>query len=271
MKNIANVIHAEMRKSHLNNFHSKIVYFSLLIWPALMFITSYYSFKPFNLTSTSPLSKYIDVADLSLFLLIGYLGYIFFWCLVQSAWQMSYERMSGTLELIFLTPASRLAVMYGRSAGNLLEAVWLFSIFTLLAIIIMGKVAVIVWWNVPFVMLLLGVSSIIWGGFLNVVFLFSRDSSILFTILEEPMQFFAGVRIPVAAFPLWGQSLAYIFPLTYVLAIVRDLLMGTKGWMELLIPLLTLSGVLTLLSLATFMLLTKAENHARKTGNMVLY
>ncbi|PLR92549.1 ABC transporter permease [Bacillus sp. T33-2] len=265
------ILWAEAVKSHQHNFHNLLVYFSLLIWPALLFVVSYYSFKPFNLSETSPLSQYMDVDQIMLFLLTGYLGYIFFWSLVQSAWNMSYERQAGTLELIFLTPVSRITIMYARAAGNLLEAVWLFTGFTLLVLFATGQAGQIHWLNVPVALLLLSVSAIVWGGFLNIVFLFSRDAGILFTIFEEPMQFFSGVRIPVLAFPLWGKAVAFFFPLTYVLEIFRELVINGAGLWQLASQLLTLAAVLATLFMASFFLIKKAEHHAKETGNMVLF
>lgn len=265
------VLIAETVKSHQHNFHNKLIYFSLLVWPSLLFVTSYYSFKPFNLSESSSLSSYMSVNQITMFLLTGYLGYIFFWSLVQSAWGMSYERQAGTLELIFLTPVSRIVVMFSRAAGNLIEAVWLFTVFTLLVLVVTGNAGNIHWWNVPLGLLLLSISAIVWGGFLNIVFLFSRDAGILFTIFEEPMQFFSGVRIPVLAFPLWGKIIALIFPLTYVLDIFRDLILNGKGILELTGQFTVLFGVLALLTIISVTLLKKAEKHAKETGNMVLF
>jgi ABC-2 type transport system permease protein len=268
---LLSILVAETVKSHQHNFHNRLIYFSLLIWPALLFVTAYYSFKPFNLSDSSPLSAYMDVDQIPMFLLTGYLGYIFFWSLVQSAWGMSYERQAGTLELIFLTPVSRIVVMFSRAAGNLLEAVWLFTGFTLIVLVVTGNAGEIHWWNVPLGLLLLSVSAIVWGGFLNIVFLFSRDAGILFTIFEEPMQFFSGVRIPVLAFPIWGKMIALIFPLTYVLEIFRDLVLNGKGLVELEEPIIVLLGVLSFLTIVSIFLLKKAETHAKETGNMVLF
>jgi len=268
---IFSILQAEVVKSHQHNFHNKLIYFSLLIWPALLFVTSYYSFKPFNLSSSSQLSKYIDVNQITLFLLTGYLCYIFFWSLVQSAWNMSYERQAGTLELIFLTPVPRLTVMFARAAGNMLEAVWLFTAFTLFVLLATGHAGEIYWWNVPLAFILLSISAIVWGGFLNIVFLFSRDAGILFTIFEEPMQFFSGVRIPVLAFPLWGKIIAFLFPLTYVLDIFRDLVLNGKGLIQLREQYFMLFCVLALLCTASLLLLRKAEKYAKETGNMVLF
>lgn len=268
---ILDAMWGEIKKSHQQNFHSKMIYFSLLIWPVLLFITAYYSLKPFNLSASSPLAAYMEMDQVSLFLLTGYLGYIFFWSLVQSAWQMSYERQVGTLELIFLTPVSRLAFVYGRAAGNLFEAVWLFSIFSLLAFIAIGGIEEIEWLSIPVAVFVLLVSAIVWGGFLNVLFLFSRDASILFTILEEPMQFFAGVRLPVAAFPIWGKALAFLFPLTFVLEIFRGLVVEGKTLFQLWVPLMIVSSILVILIGITALLLYKAETHAKETGNMTLF
>ncbi|EOR25708.1 hypothetical protein A499_04316 [Niallia nealsonii AAU1] len=265
------ILHAEMVKSHRHNFHNKLIYFSLLLWPALLFVTAYYSFKPFNLTDSSPLSAYMNVDQITMFLLTGYLGYIFFWSLVQSAWNMSYERQAGTLELIFLTPANRLMIMFARAAGNLLEAVWLFTAFILLVLVVTGKAADIYWTHVPLALLLLSVSAIVWGGFLNIVFLFSRDAGILFTIFEEPMQFFSGVRIPVLAFPIWGKAIAYLFPLTYVLEIFRDLVLNGKFFTQMIGQYSLLLTIILLLCISSVFLLKKAETHAKETGNMVLY
>ena len=37
-------------------------------------------------------------------------------------------------------------------------------------------------------------ASLCWGAFMNACFLYSRDSDFLFTVLEEPMEIFAGVN-----------------------------------------------------------------------------
>ncbi|WLD94659.1 ABC transporter permease [Alkalihalobacillus sp. AL-G] len=262
---------AEMVKSHQHNFHSKMIYFSLLIWPVLLFLTSYYSLKPFNLEATSPIAEFVDPDSIMLFLLTGFLGYIFFWSLVQSAWQTSYERQTGTLELIFLTPVSRLAFVYGRSAGNLFEAAWLFTVFSVLLLVALGGPQSIIWSALPIAFLILIISAVVWGGFLNVVFLFSRDASILFTILEEPMQFFAGVRLPVAAFPIWGKVIAVVFPLTFVLDIFRGLVIKGQHLSQLSTSLFILAGILIGLIFLTTLLMKLAEKHAKQSGNMVLF
>ncbi|MDR9506155.1 ABC transporter permease [Brevibacillus agri] len=271
MKQLASLLWAEMVKEHRHSFHSKMVYFSLLIWPAIMFVTAYYSFAPFRLGADSPLARFLSPEQLPLFLLTGYLGYIFFWCLVQSAWQMSFERQAGTMEMIFISPVNRLAFLYGRSLSSLVEGVWLFFCFTLLALLFVGGVHLSGWWAVPLAFVVLLGSAIVWGGFLSVLFLFSRDSSFLYTVLDEPMLIFSGVRLPPMAYPLWAKAISFCFPLTYALQLVRGLLMEGASLASLLPELALLVGVLLVLVMATVLLLKKAERHMKETGNMVMY
>ncbi|MDC2865734.1 ABC transporter permease [Bacillus sp. BP-3] len=266
-----NIFFAEWKKSHRNHFHSKMVYFSLFIWPVLLFATAYFSVKPFDTSNSSPLAKWMDPKQISFFLITGYIGYVFFWSLVQSAWQMSWERQNGTLELIFLTPVSRVWMMYCRAGANLIEGVWMFTVFSILIVLFFDDVKVPPVENIALAFIVLCISAVVWGGILNTIFLFSRDASILFTILEEPMQFFAGVRIPVVVLPLWGKIMAALFPLTYVLQIFRALLMEGESVIDLFPNLCLLFSMLALLVVISYLLVRKAEKHAKRTGNMVLF
>ncbi len=265
------LLFAEVKKEHRNTFHSSLVYFSLLIWPVIGFISAYYSFKPFQLDQKSPMTRFIQPDHLALFLLTGYLAYIFFWSLVQSAWRMGYERQSGTLEMIFLTPVNRLVFIFGRSFSFLVEGVWLFFIFVMLALFFVKGIHISSWLSAPFAFFILLVSAVVWGGFLNAIFLFSRDAGFLYTILDEPMTIFAGVRIPPLAFPLWAKGIALIFPLTYTLYIMRRLVMDGATLIHILPSFVVLIIILMAMVFSTALILKKAESHMKKTGNMVLF
>ncbi|WP_312114555.1 ABC transporter permease [Brevibacillus reuszeri] len=271
MKQLSSYLWAEIKKEHRHSFHSKMIYFSLLVWPVIMFVTAYYSFAPFRMGPDSPLARFVAADQLPLFLLTGYLGYIFYWCLVQSAWQMSFERQAGTMEMIFISPVNRLAFLYGRSLSSLVEGVWLFFCFVLLALIFVGGIHPSGWWAPLLAFVILIVSAVIWGGFLSVLFLFSRDASFLYTVLDEPMLIFSGVRLPPLAFPLWAKAISFCFPLTYALQLVRGLLMEGETLLSLAPKIGLLATVLLVLVIATILLLKQAEKHMKETGNMVMY
>lgn len=267
------VLKAELVKQHRNYFQSKMIYFSMLVWPALSFAAAYNMYRPF--IASPELARRLvpngDTRAVALFILTGYLGYTFFWSLVQSAWQFSWERFHGTLEGLFLTPASRLGFLLGNGLAALIESVWLFFVFAAGVLAVLGLLTAVPLWAYLLALIGLALPAAGWGTLLNSIFIFSRDSGFLYTILDEPMGFFAGVRVPTAVFPLWARFIGFIFPLTFSLRVVRGLLLGTTG---LATGLLQIGG-LTLLAAALIavaaILVRSGEAHAKRTGSLTLF
>jgi len=51
---------------------------------------------------------------------------------------MEIERTNGTLEIIFISPSSKLAMMYGRAIGSLFENIWMFFVFSIFTYFVFG-------------------------------------------------------------------------------------------------------------------------------------
>lgn len=263
------VIKAEMIKQHKNSFHSRMVYFSLLLWPILNFTNTYFSLKPFNMSAVEGIGLGTK-SSLMTFLIIGFLGYLTFKSLMQSAWQMSNERKNGTLEMVFLSPANKLAIIYGRALGALLQNIWMFLIFSILVVFFIGGVPLTNIVYIPICFVLVIITATIWGGLLNVIFLFTRDAGILFMILDDPMMLFSGVRIPTMLFPVWAQIISVFYPLTQVLNIMRSLLIDRVHY-DLTAPIMILLILSVVMIILTMFLLRKAEENARINGEFTFY
>ncbi|HYE82272.1 MAG TPA: ABC transporter permease [Clostridia bacterium] len=271
MEYFLKVLRAEMRKQHKNRFFGKSIYVSLFLWPLLTFITAYYSYKPFPLDKIVRGLDYINESNLIIFVLMGYMCLIFFRCFVQSAWLFSSERTYGTLELIYMTPANRLAFIMGNAVASLFESIWLFVVFAAgIFILNASSFKINIGCAILGIILLLTLS-ILWGMLLNALFLFSRDSAFLFTVLEEPMEIFAGIKVPAVIFPLWAKVISAVFPLTYIAEMLRRIFIKGDGLLQIrgfvLISILTGLVMLTV----TIICLRLGEEYARKTGNMALF
>lgn len=267
------VVQAEALKQHRTLFGSKLAFFSLFVWPALQLATTYYAFKPIleapGLVARWPLA--VDQRGVLLFVTTGALGYTFFWSLVQSAWQFSWERFSGTLELMLLSPANRLVLVLANGAAALIQSTWLFLSFVVALVALVGglQVAHPLMFVVAFVGLL--VPALAWATLLNSVFIFTRDSSFLYTILEEPMSFFAAVRIPPLALPTWVRMVGPLFPLTISLVVLRGALLERASFTKLGLPLLFLAVLSMGMLMAAAWLLRKGEDNARRSGSLTLF
>jgi ABC-2 type transport system permease protein len=263
-------LNAEVTKQHQNRAKGHAVFFSLLLWPALTFLTSYFTMLPFRTGAGSTLSRVIPDGQIPLFLLSGYLVFQLYWTVVQAAWLFEQERKGGTLEMIFLTPASKMAFLYGRSLYSLFHGIWMFTAFSCLTFLFVADVASINWGALLPILALIMISAVIWGALLCAISLSSRDSGLLYYIFQAPMELFSGVRIPPAVFPAWATGLSLLFPVTYSLVLVRGALydnIGINWWLALVT--LIVGSIGTVIS--TRYLLVKAEQHARVKGNWNLF
>lgn len=267
-----NTVIAEYTKQYKSNYHSYIIYFSMLIWPILNLITAFYTYMPFQDTAMGEsIAQWIGKENIYTFIILGYLCLIFFNSLIQSAWYFSKERISGTLELIYLSPANRMGVVTGNALASLFESVWLFSIFCIGALFFRGNFSIVNPVMVIIALLVLIISAACWGILLNSVFLFSRDTRTLTTLLYDPMEWFSGTRIPFAALPMWGKILGAIFPLTWSLNIVRKIFMQRADLAAIKLDLLLIVVICIILVSISKVLLVLGEKYAKKTGNMALF
>ncbi|MNL96590.1 ABC-2 type transporter [compost metagenome] len=261
---------AEIRKQHRSRTKGKAALFSMLLWPALTLLTSYYAMKPYRAGAGSELANAITGGNVPLFLLSGYLVFQLYWTTVQAAWLFELERKEGTLELIFLSPSSKMAFLFGRSIYALLGGIWMFAGFSLLTFLFIADFTVIDWARLIPVILLIVVSAVIWGAMLSAVSLFSRDSGILYYVFQAPMELFGGVRIPPSVFPVWAKGLSLLFPVTYSLVLLRGALYGTTdGNWNTALAIQIIADIL--LVLLTRYLLVKAERYARIRGSLGLF
>lgn len=262
---------AELYKQQSNDFGgSKVVFFSMLLWPILTFLTTYYSFKPFHDGPGSSLERVIQGGDIALFLLSGSLVFQLYWTVTQSAWTFELERKQGTLEIVYLTPSSKAAFLYGRSVYSLINGIWMFLLFCALTFIFVSNLQDISWGYLIASLFLMILSAVIWGGFLCALCLFSRDSGYLYYIFNGPMNLFGGVRIPPSVFPFWAKMVAAFFPVTYSLFLLRKSIYGEidSAWWWMC------GGVIlfnTLLIPVTFGIRTMAENQSRRKGSWTLF
>ena len=273
MRAALRVVAAEALKQHRRIFGRPLVVFSMLIWPVLTLATTYYTVLPV-IGSPAAAQRWPLVTDpdrLLAFLGAGALAYTFFFSLVQSAWHFSFERISGTLEALFLTPASRMALVLANGAAALAQNAWLFGCFAVVAASATGMlhVAHAGMYVVALVALLL--PAIAWGALLNSMLMFSRDSAFLYTLLDDPLWFVAGVRLPLFALPVWVKAIGLAFPLTTSLAVLRGALLDGRTVTDLARPLAGLAGLCVVLFAGAAVLLRVGEAHAQRTGSHQLF
>lgn len=261
------MLKAEIIKQQRNYQNSLSNFMSLIAWPIIIFFQTFYTYKSFDL---SILSKFgiENQTDLLIFLISGTLVYNCYWSMVQSAFLLIHERQNGTLESVFITPISLMNFLIGRSMGGILTNIGMFLSFITILFIIVREISFGLVFSCLMSLVIIIISSIVWGAFINALFLVSRDSNYLFTICDEPMKILSGTSIPVAAFPIIVRFFSFIFPSTYCLYLVRGIFfkqaISNNIWLIFTIILLSLL-------IFTFFISKKAYMKSKETGNLFLY
>src|SRR5579872_1038854 len=203
-------------------------------------------------------------ATLSGFLVTGVFGTIL---LSSSIWTSGYaiewERDEGTSGSLFLSPASRSAVVAGYGIGAF---VWFVPSFVALVILAFATGASL---NVadPLAATISAVAmvlaSLAMGFAFAGLFILSRRGNLIANVMQPPLMLLAGFAVPLSRLPVWAQAIGNVLPLTHALEALRATTLGgadlaTAG-PELL---LTLGTTLAFLAVGAFGL-RRVEHVAR--------
>jgi ABC-2 type transport system permease protein len=140
------------------------------------------------------------------------------------------EREQGTIEQLIVTPIRSLELVVGKVTPYVFIAFW-----DLLEILAIG-----VWWfGVPVhgsVPLLLGLSGVFLATSLGLGILIStvsktqQEAMLLTFFILLPSIFLSGYLFPIEAMPTLLQYISRLIPLTYVLVIVRSIVLKGVGY-----------------------------------------
>jgi ABC-2 type transport system permease protein len=149
--------------------------------------------------------------------------------MLLTAMSIVREREQGTIEQLIVTPIRPLELIVGKVSPYVLIAFW-----DLLEILFIG-----VWWfGVPIhgsVPLLLGLASIFLATSLGLGILIStvsrtqQEAMLLTFLILLPSIFLSGYFFPIDAMPLLLQYVSRVVPLTYILIIVRSIILKGVG------------------------------------------
>lgn len=204
------------------------------------------------------------------YLLVGTIGVVLWQSnLWSGGYAIEFERYGGTINALYLTPASRAAVVLGYSLGSL--AVWILPNSLILAGVawachinanVSDPLAVIVCFAC------LVVATFALGFAVAGIFVMSRRANLMANFFQSPIYLLSGMIVPISALPGSMRVVATLFPLSAGMdALRRSLLSGasTADVSADLARLLLLSAALFIFGL---FMLRRVENVAKRGGEL---
>lgn len=267
-----NVVLASIRMQHKNYFFNKSIYVSLTLWPMLAFFTTYFSYQNFSKEAIFRAIGLSSPEEVFVYLLIGFMGMKAFYVLIQSAWQSAYTtRFTGTLELIYMSPSSQMAIMIGNAIASLLGSLWFLLVFFGGMMVLFKEITYKYGFSLLIGLIILLITAICWGVFLNSLFLSSRDSGFLYTVFQTPVEMFSGAQIPYGLMPMWAKFIGAGMPLTYMIQVLRKVGLYGESYVAVLTELFFALGLSVMLLILSYFILVMTKKKSRKNGSAVLF
>jgi ABC-2 type transport system permease protein len=210
--------------------------------------------------------------DRSSFLLVGIFGLI---TMTGAVWGIGHaiqdDRYEGTIGAIFLSPASRIAILLGHGLGQCVILVPSVVVLGLLAVALGARFDVGSYPAVVLALLATVISSIGTGILLAAVFVLSRRANLMANAIQHPLYLLGGFMVPRSELPGWLGSVSEMLPLAHAVDATRASML-TGASLRDIAPAVSVSLALTItFALIGALGLRRVEHAAKRTGQLELY
>jgi ABC-2 type transport system permease protein len=254
----------------------KGTFLSFVFWPIalpLAFVFQAQAFAGGRADTAAAFAERTGTHEVAGFLFVGWATYMWLSIILWGpGTSLRTEQIRGSLEAIFLTPASRLVVLFGPAVSQLIWAVWIFVVVGVALWIGFGVSIGPLEALRALTVIAVGIPALYAIGalFAAVVLRFGEVSSLvqavrgLFTAV-------CGMSFPIVVLPDWAQRVALSLPPTYLIADLRAVLLNGVGIGRVVGDLLVLTGMGAVLALLAIFAFRRTEQYARRGGRLAQY
>lgn len=251
-------------------------FISFVFWPIalpLAYVFQAEAFSGGRADTTAAFVERTGTNEVAGFLFVGWATYMWLSTILWGAGtSLRTEQVRGTLEAIFLTPASRLVVLFGPAGSQLVWAVWIFLVVGIALWVGFGVTIGIAEILRGFAVLVVGIPALYAIGalFAAIVLRFGEVHALvqgvrgLFTAV-------CGMSFPIVVLPDWAQTVALSLPPTYLIADLRAVLLAGAGIGRILGDLAILAGMGAVLAVLAVVAFRRTERYARRGGRLAQY
>lgn len=242
-----------------------------LFWPVMLPASWVLMGQAYSGNDSQALAAFAERAgssNVAVFVFVGYAMYNWLSVLLWGAGTaLRQEQMRGSLEAVFVTPASRLVPLFGPGMATLLPMAVVFASNFLALRLFFGVAPPIVAVVQAAAIVVLGIPALYAIGalFAASVLRFGEVGPVV-QLIRGVFVLACGITFPVAMLPLWAQVGAKLMPPTYIVDDIRrvllrgDTIADVAGDIALVLSLAVLTAIL---AVVVFRYL---ETSARRTG-----
>ena len=247
------------------------LFLGLLFWPVLLpasWVLMGHAYSGNDPQALAAFAERAGSANVAGFVFVGYAMYMWLSSLLWgSGTALRQEQVRGSLEAVFVTPASRLVPLFGPGIATLIPMAATFVVMGVALWLLFGVVPPLGAVLQAAVVVVLGVPALYAIGtlFAASVLRFGEVAPIV-QLIRGMFVLACGITFPVAMLPLWAQVWAWLMPPTYIVEDLRRVLLQGAGLGEVaphIAIVLTIAMLTALLAIGVFRFL---ETSARRSG-----
>jgi ABC-2 type transport system permease protein len=247
------------------------LFLGLLFWPVLLpasWVLMGHAYSGNDPQALAAFAERAGSTNVAGFVFVGYAMYMWLSSLLWgSGTALRQEQIRGSLESVFVTPASRLVPLFGPGVATLIPMFAAFVIMGVALWLLFGVVPPLGAVLQAAVVVVLGVPALYAIGtlFAASVLRFGEVGPIV-QLVRGMFVLACGITFPVAMLPLWAQVWAWLMPPTYIVDDIRRILLrgaslADVGPISAMVR--TIAALIALLAVFVFRAL---ETSARRSG-----
>ena len=249
---------------------------SFIFWPIALPLAYVFQAQAFSGGRDDTMAAFMErtgTNEVAGFLFVGWATYMWLSIVLWGpGTALRTEQIRGSLEAIFLTPASRLVVLFGPAISQLVWAVWIFVVVGVALWIGFGVSIGPVEALRALTVIVVGVPALYAiGALFGAVVLRFGEVHALVQGVRGLFTAVCGMSFPVIVLPDWAQVVALSLPPTYLIADLRAVLLTGSGVGRILGDLAILAGMGAVLAVAAVVAFRRTELHARRGGRLAQY
>jgi ABC-2 type transport system permease protein len=252
------------------------LFIGFLFWPVALPTAYVFQARGYAGDSQAALDAFASRAgttEIAGFLFVGWAAYMWISMILWGpGTALRTEQVRGSLEALFMTPVSRLVILFGPIVSQVVWAIWMFAIVGAALILFFGVTIPPLAALHALAVILVAVPALYGLGalFAAVVLRFGEVHALVQAV-RGVFTVFCGMTFPIVILPEWARAVALALPPTYLIGDLRKVLLAGSDLASLLPDLAILFSIGLLLCGLAVVAFRRTERYARRGGSLAQY
>jgi ABC-2 type transport system permease protein len=209
----------------------------------------------------------------TVFIFVGYAMYMWLSTLLWGpGTSLRQEQVRGSLEAVFLTPASRLVPLFGPTLTNIVWVLFQLVVMGVAVWLLFGVTLPLGGVLLTLLVTLAGVPAMYaMGSLFGAAVLRFGEVGPAVQFVRGALSLLCGITFPIVMLPAWAQLTSAAMPPTYVVAAIREALLNGATPLDLAPTAAILLGLAVVFGALAVLLFRILEASARRSGMLGRY